>query len=143
MDHIEILLVEDNPDDIDLAREALAEIDAPTHLTVAEDGAQAMAILRKEGEHAEGQTPHFILLDLKLPRKSGLQVLEETKADQDLRRIPVVVLTTSDAEGDILDAYELHANAYVVKPIDLDDFITVVKEIINFWGATVSLPTSR
>ena len=143
MADIEILLIEDNPDDIDLAREALSEVDAPTHLTVAKDGVEAMEVLHKQGEHSEAPTPHFILLDLKMPKMGGIQVLQETKSDIDLRRIPIVVLTTSDAEGDILDAYELHANAYVVKPVDLDEFINVVKEIVHFWGVAVSLPSSR
>ena len=109
-----ILLVEDNPDDIELTREALLEMDVPTELTVAEDGVEAMRLLCADETQAQMVRPDLILLELKLPSKSGLEVLAELKREQDLRRIPVVVLSTSDAERDVLDAYESHANGYVV-----------------------------
>ena len=140
MKPLTILLVEDNPDDIDLTREALAEIDVPTTLIVAEDGVKATELLRDAETSEQNGRPDIILLDLKLPRKGGLEVLADVKADDNLRRIPVVVLTTSDAERDVLDAYDGHANGYVVKPVDLDDFIATVTGIVTFWSRFVTLP---
>jgi chemotaxis family two-component system response regulator Rcp1 len=137
---IEILLVEDNPGDVRLTQEALDEAKMNNHLHVAVDGVQALRFLRREEEHAEAPRPDLILLDLNLPKKSGREVLEEVKADPDLRRIPVVVLTTSEAEQDILRSYELHANAYVKKPVDFSSFIDVVRAIENFWFSVVLLP---
>jgi chemotaxis family two-component system response regulator Rcp1 len=137
---IEILLVEDNPGDVRLTREALNEAKMNNRLHVAGDGVQALRFLRREEEHAEAPRPDLILLDLNLPKKSGREVLEEVKADPDLRRIPVVVLTTSEAERDILRSYELHANAYVKKPVDFSSFIDVVRAIESFWFSVVLLP---
>ncbi|MBI2911413.1 MAG: response regulator [Chloroflexi bacterium] len=137
---IEILLVEDNPGDVRLTREALKEGKVRNRMSVARDGAEAMAFLRQEGEYADAPRPHLILLDLNLPGKDGREVLEEIKADPDLMRIPIVVLTTSRAEQDILRSYELHANCYVTKPVDLDQFIKVVQAIEDFWLSIVTLP---
>jgi two-component system, chemotaxis family, response regulator Rcp1 len=137
---IEILLVEDSPSDIDLTREALEDTKVHNNLSVATDGVEAMAFLRKEGKYADAPHPDLILLDLNLPRKGGREVLAEIKADEKLRRIPVVVLTTSEAEQDIVESYNLHANCYVRKPVDLDAFIQVVRSIDNFWLAIVKLP---
>lgn len=137
---IEILLVEDNPADVRLTREALTEAKVRNRLHVAEDGLQAMAFLKNEGEYADAPRPDLILLDLNLPKKDGRQVLEEIKADGNLKRIPVVVLTTSQAEEDIIKTYNLHANCYVTKPVDLDQFITIVKSIEDFWLTIVKLP---
>jgi len=137
---VEILLVEDNPGDVRLTREALREAKVRNNLSVAPDGVEALAYLRKEGQYADAVRPDLILLDLNLPRKDGREVLEEVKADPALRHIPVVVLTSSQAEQDILRAYDLHANCYVTKPVDLDQFITVVKSIEDFWFTIVKLP---
>lgn len=137
---IEVLLVEDNPGDVRLTREALREAKVRNHLHVAPDGVAALAFLRREEEHAGAVRPDLILLDLNLPRKSGREVLEEIKADPSLRAIPVVILSSSEAEQDILRAYDLHANCYVTKPVDLDQFITVVKSIEEFWFTIVKLP---
>jgi two-component system, chemotaxis family, response regulator Rcp1 len=137
---IEILLVEDSPSDIDLTREALEDTKVHNNLSVATDGVEAMAFLRKEGKYADAPHPDLILLDLNLPRKGGREVLAEIKADEKLRRIPVVGLTTSEAEQDIVESYNLHANCYVRKPVDLDAFIQVVRSIDNFWLAIVKLP---
>ena len=137
---VEILLVEDNPGDVRLTREALKEGKVHNNLHVAPDGVEALAFLRRQGEHAQAVRPDLILLDLNLPRKDGREVLEEIKADPSLRYIPVVVLTSSQAEQDILRAYDLHANCYVSKPVDLDQFITVVQSIENFWFTIVKLP---
>lgn len=137
---LRILLVEDNPDDVELTQEALEEADVETDLLVAEDGVAALDILRREGEHAGAETPDLILLDLNLPRMTGFQVLEELKSDPDLRRVPVVVLTTSDEIRDVLTAYESHASAYVVKPVDLDEFLAKVRGIVEFWANVVTLP---
>jgi two-component system, chemotaxis family, response regulator Rcp1 len=139
---VEILLVEDNPGDVRLTREALKEGKVRNNLHVAQDGVEALAFLRREGKHAEAVRPDLILLDLNLPRKDGREVLEEIKADPQLRPIPVVILTSSQAEQDIVRAYDLHANCYVSKPVDLDQFITVVKSIEDFWFAIVKLPPS-
>jgi two-component system response regulator len=137
---IEILLVEDNPGDILLTRKALEDYKIKNNLYVVEDGEEATQFLFKEGNYAEMPRPDIILLDLNLPKKSGQEVLEEIKADEALRRIPVVVLTTSEAEEDILSTYNLHANCYITKPVDLDQFIKIVKSIENFWLSIVKLP---
>jgi len=139
-DPIEILLVEDNPGDVELTREALEESKVHTRLSVARDGVEALAFLRREGAHADATTPDLILLDLNLPKKDGRAVLADIKADPVLRHIPVVVLTSSQAEQDILRAYELHANCYVTKPVDLDQFIRIVQSIEQFWFTVVKLP---
>jgi len=137
---IEILLVEDNPGDVRLTREALKDGKVTNNLSVVRDGEQAMAFLRRESDYAEAPRPDLILLDLNLPRKDGREVLSEIKADQDLRRIPVVILTTSNHEHDILEAYDLNANCYITKPVDLDQFIGVVRSISSFWLTIVKLP---
>jgi chemotaxis family two-component system response regulator Rcp1 len=138
---IEILLVEDNPGDVRLTQEALKHNKVHNHLSVVEDGVEALSFLRQEGKHSGSPRPDLILLDLNLPRKDGREVLAEIKADQRLRRIPVVVLTTSKAEEDILRAYDLNANCYVTKPVDFEQFIKVVQSIEDFWLAMVKLPT--
>ncbi|WNG23629.1 response regulator [Cystobacter fuscus] len=137
---IEILLVEDNPGDVRLTIEALKEGKVSNRLSVARDGVEALAFLRREGPHASAPRPDLILLDLNLPRRDGREVLAEIKADARLRRIPVVVLTTSKAEEDILRTYDLHANCYINKPVDLDQFISVVRSIDDFWLSVVRLP---
>jgi two-component system, chemotaxis family, response regulator Rcp1 len=137
---IEILLVEDNPGDVRLTVEALKEGKVHNNLAVAKDGVEALAYLRREGSHASANRPDLILLDLNLPRKDGREVLAEIKEDPVLRRIPVVVLTTSKAEEDILRTYDLHANCYITKPVDLDQFISVVRSIDDFWLSVVRLP---
>jgi CheY-like chemotaxis protein len=140
MDVVDILLVEDNPGDARLALEALKESSARCRLHLAQDGVEAMAFLRREGEHVNAPQPHMLLLDLNLPRKDGREVLAEVKNDPQLKRIPVVVLTTSQAEQDVLSCYDLHANCFITKPVDLDQFISVVKTIEGFWCQTVKLP---
>jgi CheY-like chemotaxis protein len=137
---IEILLVEDNPGDVRLTREALADNKIRNTLHVVADGVQALAFLRRQGKHATVPRPDLILLDLNLPKKDGREVLAEIKGNGNLRRIPVVVLTTSGAEEDILKAYDLNANCYVTKPVNLDSFIKVVKSIESFWVTIVELP---
>lgn len=137
---VEVLLVEDNPGDVRLTREALKEGKVRNNLSVVSDGVEALAFLRREGRYAGAPRPDVILLDLNLPRKDGREVLQEVKADPALRSIPVVILTTSDAERDIAQAYALHANCYIKKPVDLDQFITVVQSIENFWFTIVKLP---
>lgn len=137
---IEILLVEDNPGDARLAEEALKEGRVKNALHIVPDGVEALRFLRREDEYAEKPKPDLVLLDLNLPRKDGREVLEEIKADDNLKRIPVVVLTTSKAEEDILRSYDLHANCYITKPVDLNQFIDVVQSIENFWLVVVSLP---
>ena len=137
---IEILLVEDNPGDARLAVEALKESKVRNNLYHVKDGVEAMDFLRRRGEYAGGIVPDLVLLDLNLPRKDGREVLEEIKEDPELKLIPVVVLTTSEAERDLVRTYDLHANAYVVKPLDLDRFIEVVQAIEDFWFAIVKLP---
>lgn len=140
---IEILLVEDNPGDVRLAVEALKEGKVLNNLNVARDGVEAMAFLRKEGQYAGAPRPDLILLDLNLPKKDGREVLAEIKRDEDLKCIPVVVLTTSAAERDILKSYDLHANCYITKPVDLSQFIHVIQSIENFWLTLVKLPPNR
>jgi CheY-like chemotaxis protein len=137
---IEILLVEDNPGDVRLTIEALRDSKVRNNLHVAVDGVDALAFLRREGQHAQAPRPDLILLDLNLPKKDGREVLAEIKADAILRTIPVVILTTSRAEQDVLRSYELQANCYISKPVDLDQFITVVKSIEDFWLTIVTLP---
>jgi chemotaxis family two-component system response regulator Rcp1 len=137
---IEILMVEDNPGDIRLAVEALKEGKVRNRMHTVGDGEEALAFLRRQGPYAEAPRPDLILLDLNLPKKPGQEVLAEIKEDPDLRRIPVVVLTVSEAEADILKTYNLHANCYITKPVDLDRFIEVVKSIEDFWLTVVMLP---
>jgi CheY-like chemotaxis protein len=137
---IEILLVEDNPGDVRLAIEALRESKVRNNLQVARDGIEALQFLRREEPHVDAPRPDLVLLDLNLPRKDGREVLAEIKADADLSTIPVVILTTSRAEQDVLRSYELQANCYITKPVDLDQFITVVKSIEDFWLTIVTLP---
>ena len=138
---IEILLVEDNPGDVRLTIEALKEAKVRNRLSVANDGVEALAFLRREGSYAEAARPDLILLDLNLPRKDGREVLAEIKVDASLRSIPVVILTTSRADQDILKSYELHANCYITKPVDLEQFVSVVKSIDDFWLTVVRLPS--
>jgi two-component system, chemotaxis family, response regulator Rcp1 len=138
---IEILLVEDNPGDVRLTQEALREGKVHNRLTVAKDGVEALSVLRREGAFASAARPDLILLDLNLPRKDGREVLADIKNDPALRRIPVVVLTTSKAEEDILRTYDLHANCYITKPVDLEQFISVVRSIDEFWLSVVRLPS--
>lgn len=142
---IAVLLVEDDPGDVLLIREAFEHNKVHNDLSVAGDGVEALAFLRREGEHADAQRPDLILLDLNLPRMDGRELLSVIKEDEDLRSIPVVVLTTSEAEEDIVKSYKLHANAYVSKPVDFDRFIEVVRQIDEFFVSVVKLPpgTSR
>ncbi len=137
---IEILLVEDNPGDVRLTIEALTEAKVINNLTVIKDGEEALTYLRRQGPYAKAKRPHLILLDLNLPRKDGREVLAQIKADEALKRIPVVVLTTSEDEQDVLKSYNLHANCYVTKPVDLERFIKVVRSIEDFWLGIVVLP---
>ena len=137
---IEILMVEDNPGDVRLAMEALREGKVRNHMYTVDDGENALAFLRRLGQYAEMPRPDLILLDLNLPGKNGQEVLAEIKQDPDLKRIPVVILTVSEAETDILKSYNLHANCYITKPVDLDRFIQVVKSIEDFWLTVVMLP---
>jgi chemotaxis family two-component system response regulator Rcp1 len=137
---IEILLVEDNPGDIRLTVEALKEGKVRNRMHTVGDGEEALAFLRRQGPYAEAPRPDLILLDLNLPKKTGQEVLAEIKEDPDLRRIPVVILTVSEAEADIIKTYNLHANCYITKPVDLDRFIEVVKTIEDFWLTVVMLP---
>jgi len=140
MKSIEILLVEDNPADVRLTQETLKEEKLRNNLSVVNDGVEALAFLRREGRYADAVRPNLILLDLNLPRKDGREVLETIKNDPDLRIMPVVVLTTSDAEKDILESYNLHANCYIVKPLDLNQFSRVVRSIQEFWLTIAKLP---
>ena len=137
---IEILIVEDSPGDVRLTVEALKDSKVRNHLSVVGDGVEAMAFLRREGRYAHAPHPDLILLDLNLPKKDGREVLAEIKGDEYLRRTPVVILTTSQAEEDILKAYDLYANCYITKPVDLYQFIKVVKSIEDFWLIIVKLP---
>ena len=136
---IEILLVEDNPGDVRLTREALRGARVRNNLHLAADGVEALAFLRRQGKHSQARLPDLILLDLNLPKKGGREVLEEIKQDEALRHIPVVILTTSQAEQDILASYRLRANAYVTKPVDLEQFLKVVQSIEHFWLEIVKL----
>jgi len=137
---IEILLVEDNPGDVRLTQEALRDSKLHNRLSVVEDGVEALAFLKREGHYNDSPRPDIILLDLNLPRKSGREVLEEIKQDEVLKRIPVVVLTTSEDERDVMASYNLHANCYITKPVDLSQFITIVRNIKEFWFTIVRLP---
>jgi chemotaxis family two-component system response regulator Rcp1 len=137
---IEILMVEDNPGDVRLTLEALKEAKVNNKINVVKDGVEAVAFLRREGQYADAPRPDIILLDLNIPKKSGQEVLAEIKADDDLKRIPVVIMTISKAEEDIMKTYNLHANCYIIKPVNLDQFICVVKSIENFWFTIVKLP---
>ena len=138
---IEILLVEDNPGDVRLTQEVLKEGKVHNTLNIVENGVQALSFLKKENEYSDAPTPDLILLDLNLPKKDGREVLLDIKKDPELKKIPVVVLTTSQAEEDILNVYDLNANCYVSKPVDLGQFIDVVKSIEDFWLSIVKLPT--
>jgi two-component system, chemotaxis family, response regulator Rcp1 len=140
-DPIEILLVEDSPGDVRLTREAFKDAKVHINLHVASDGAEAMDFLSRKGEHANAPRPDLILLDLNLPKKDGREVLEEIKVSPTLQSIPVVVLTTSASDADILRSYKLHANCYITKPVGLDGFLEVVKSIDNFWLTVVKLPS--
>jgi two-component system, chemotaxis family, response regulator Rcp1 len=137
---VEILIVEDNPGDARLAREGLSECKIRNNLHVVDDGVKAMAFLRRQGEYAKKPRPDLILLDLNLPKKDGREVLREIKEDENLRLIPIVVLTTSKAEEDIVRSYSLHANCYVTKPLTLQHFVQVVQSIEDFWFSIVRLP---
>jgi two-component system, chemotaxis family, response regulator Rcp1 len=137
---IEILLVEDSPSDAEFTVEALKEAKVRNHLSIAEDGVQAMEFLRQQGKYAQAPRPDLVMLDLNLPRKDGREVLAEMKADDRLRTIPVVVLTTSRAEEDVLRAYQLYANCYITKPVDFQQFLNVVRSIESFWLFVVTLP---
>jgi CheY-like chemotaxis protein len=139
---IEVLLVEDDEGDVLMTREALAEGKVINRLNVVNDGVEAVEYLRRDGKYAEASRPDLILLDLNLPKKDGRQVLEEVKADDSLRRIPVIVLTTSAADEDVLRSYDLHANAYVTKPVDFDRFVEVIRQIDDFFISVVRLPPS-
>lgn len=138
---IEILLVEDSPGDVTLTVEALRDARVANNLHVARDGEEALRFLRREGEFADRPRPDLILLDLNMPRKDGREVLADLKADDELKRIPVVVLTTSQSEDDVAAAYNLSANCYVAKPVDLDQFLGVVRAIDDFWLSLVKLPS--
>ncbi|WP_420474987.1 response regulator [Noviherbaspirillum sp. ST9] len=137
---VDILLVEDNPGDVRLTRECLLDNKVHNTLNVVVDGEEAMYYLRKEGKYANATTPDLIMLDLNLPRKSGFEVLKEIKADENLKVIPVVVLTSSEAEKDILASYSLHANAFVSKPVDLFEFTNAIAQIKGFWLEIVKFP---
>ena len=137
---VEILLVEDSPSDTELTIEALREAKVPNHISLVEDGVEALQFLRREGRFAAAVRPDLILLDLNLPRKDGREVLSEIKSDESLKTIPVVVLTTSRAEQDVLRAYSLSANCYITKPVDFERFLDVIRSIEYFWLANVTLP---
>jgi CheY-like chemotaxis protein len=137
---IEILLAEDNPGDVKLTRKALESGDIRNNLHVVTDGVETMKFLKQEGEYADAPRPDLLLLDLNMPKKDGRQVMEDMEADPSLRRIPVVVLTSSDAEEDIVRSYELNANAYLTKPVDFDGFVDIVKRLEDFWFEVVKMP---
>jgi len=139
-EHIEILLAEDNPGDVRLTEKALDHGNILNNLHVVNDGVEAIKFLRQEGEHADTPRPDLVLLDLNMPRKDGREVLEDMKADPELRRLPVVVLTSSEAEEDVVRSYELNANAYLTKPVDFDGFVDIVKRIEDFWFSVVKMP---
>lgn len=140
---VKILLVEDNPGDIRLTKEALREGKVYNEMHVATDGFEALAFLRQKGQYANAPRPDVVLLDLNLPLMNGVEVLAEIKADPHLKRIPVIVLTTSEDERDILKSYDLHANAYVTKPVDLERFIEIIEQIEGFWLTIVKLPPTE
>lgn len=137
---VDILLVDDNPGDVLLTKEALKGTQVPSRVSVATDGVEAMQFLRRLGKFGDASRPDLVFLDLNMPRKTGAEVLAEMKDDADLRVIPVVILTSSDADDDVANAYRLHANCYVTKPADLDQMIKAVQAIDNFWMAVVRLP---
>jgi chemotaxis family two-component system response regulator Rcp1 len=137
---IQVLLVEDSPGDVRLTKEAFREANRTIHIHVANDGVEAMAFLRREGAHVQAPRPDLILLDLNLPRMDGREVLAHIKDDEGLKTIPTVILTTSEAEADILKSYQLQANCYLIKPVQLDEFEAVVKSINDFWLTRVKLP---
>lgn len=134
-----ILLVEDNPGDIRLTQEALKESNMDIHLDVVSDGEQAIDFLMKKGKYVDAVRPHIILLDLNLPKKNGIEILKEVKVHESLKKIPIIVLTTSDADHDISKAYSLNANCYILKPVDFDDFAKVIRLVETFWFNTVKL----
>ncbi len=136
-----ILLVEDNPGDIRLTQEALKESNMDIHLDVVSDGEQAIDFLMKKGKYVDAIRPHIILLDLNLPKKNGIEILKEVKVHESLKKIPIIVLTTSDADHDISKAYSLNANCYILKPVDFDDFAKVIRLVETFWFNTVKLAT--
>lgn len=140
---IDILLVEDNPGDIRLTREALKDAKVANVLTVVGDGIEALALLHKNGKHATSARPDLIILDLNLPKKDGLELLAEIKSDDELKIIPVIILTTSTSDTDIIKSYDLHANCYIAKPVDLEQFIQVVKSVNDFWLSVVKLPGGK
>ncbi|MBC8319292.1 MAG: response regulator [Bacteroidetes bacterium] len=140
---VEILLVEDNPGDVRLAKEALKESKVYNTLSTVEDGVEAMDYLYRRGKYSKATRPDLIILDLNLPKKDGRQVLNEIKLDESLKRIPVVILTTSKAEDDILKAYNLHANCFITKPLDINQFIKVIQSIQDFWFTIVKLPDNK
>jgi CheY-like chemotaxis protein len=140
---IEVLLVEDSPGDVRLTQEAFREANGSIHLHVASDGVEAMAFLKQEGDCADARRPDFILLDLNLPRMDGREVLAHIKNDDSLKTIPTIILTTSNAEADIVRSYQLQANCYLTKPVQLEDFLALVKSINEFWITMVKLPQQR
>jgi CheY-like chemotaxis protein len=135
-----ILMVEDNRDDVELVREAFKDLKTDVEVYVAENGVEAMSFLRREGKYANAPHPHIVVLDLNLPKKNGHEVLAEIKSDEELRRIPVVIMTTSDHKGDIKRAYDSHANCYIVKAANFNESVKTVKSLQNFWFSTVELP---
>jgi len=139
-DAVEILLAEDNPGDVKLTEKALEQGHIINNLHVVTDGVEAMQFLRQEGEYADKPRPDLVLLDLNMPRKDGKEVLKDVKDDPDLRRIPIVVLTSSEAEEDIVRSYDLHANAYLTKPVDFSGFLDIVEHIEDFWLSVVKMP---
>lgn len=143
MPQVDILLVEDSPGDVRLTMEALADAKISNQISVASDGVEALEFLQKKGQHSDASRPDLILLDLNMPRMDGRELLSIIKADENLRNIPVVVLTTSQSENDILNSYDLRANCYITKPVDLDQFLVVVNSIQEFWFSIVKLPTSQ
>ncbi|HEY5620171.1 MAG TPA: response regulator [Candidatus Bathyarchaeia archaeon] len=140
---VEILLVEDSPDDVELTQEALNEGNIRHHLNVVEDGVQALDFLRRKGRYVQAPEPDIVLLDLNLPRRSGQEVLMEVKSDVSLKHIPIMVLTTSAAGDDVFKSYQLHANCYITKPVDLGQFIRVLKVLQEFWLTVVELPSRQ
>lgn len=140
---VHILLVEDNPGDVELTKQGLKEGKVSVHLDVVVDGAQAMAFLRQQGRYTDVERPDIVLLDLNLPGKDGREVLAEIRNDSELEMIPIAVLTTSDADEDILQAYKLKANCYITKPVDFDQFVKIVHQIKAFWFTIVSLPSEN
>jgi two-component system, chemotaxis family, response regulator Rcp1 len=142
-DVMQILLVEDNPGDIRLTQEALKEGTIRNELHVVKDGVEAIDFLKRKGKYTNSPTPDIILLDLNLPRKDGREVLAEIKADDNLKLIPVIILTTSDADLDVQKSYKLHANCFITKPVDLDQFIFIIRQIETFWFTVVKLPTKK